>query len=207
MMKKIIRLLWLNFLWLICSIPLITIGTSTCAAFAVALRIADDNEEVCSFAGIARRFFKAFGQDLFQGFFIELFTAASASLGGYFVYLAYDSGFNLIKIALLAGYFLVVSVFILYSYPLIARYSNSFKNTLRNSVALFFQYLKPSFRTLIFVIIEGVALYFTRYLFFCGILFIPVIMIYTVSLTAKDIFVNLENPQPVEESAVDGIEK
>ena len=198
MMKKIIRLFWLNLLWLICSIPLISIGTSTCAAFAVALRIADNDEEVLTFGGISRRFFKAFRQDLIQGFFIELLTAIFAALGGYLVYLAYDSGFNLIKIAALAGYFLVTSVFILYSYPLIARYSNSFVNTLRNSVAVFFMDMKKSLRTLVFVILEGLALYFSRYICFLGFLILPVLMIYTVSLTAKDIFVKLENPLPPE---------
>ncbi|MBP5519035.1 MAG: YesL family protein [Treponema sp.] len=197
-MKKIIRLFWLNLLWLICSIPLISIGTSTCAAFAVALRIVDNDEEVLTFGGISRRFFKAFRQDLIQGFFIELLTAIFAALGGYLVYLAYDSGFNLIKIAALAGYFLVTSVFILYSYPLIARYSNSFVNMLRNSVAVFFMDMKKSLRTLVFVILEGVALYFSRYICFLGFLILPVLMIYTVSLTAKDIFVKLENPLPPE---------
>ena len=74
-------------------------------------RLADEDEEVQSFGGIARRFFKAYKQDLLQGILILIFSAASFGLGGYLVYLAYDSGFNLIKIAALAGYFLLVFVF------------------------------------------------------------------------------------------------
>ena len=199
LLKKIFSLLWVNLLWLICCIPVITAGVSTCAAFAVTLRLADDDEEVSTFRGIASRFFKAFKQDLIQGFLISIFTVVTLGLGGYFVYLAYDSGFNLIKIGLLAGYFLVVFVFNFYSYPLIARYSNSFVNTLRNSVALFAQYANPSIKTLAIAIVETAVLALTFKVYFAGILILPSVIFYTISRTAKDVFFKLENPQPVEE--------
>lgn len=197
--KKLLRLFWINILWIIGCIPVITIGVSTCAAYAVTLRLADDDEEVQSFGGIARRFFKAYKQDLLQGIMILVFTAVTFGLGGYFIYLAWYSGLNIIKIGLLAGYFLVVLVFNFYSYPLIARYSNSFANTLRNSVALFAQYANSSLKTLGIVIAELVILYLTRYAFFAGFVILPAVIFYTVSLTVKDIFVRLENPAPVEE--------
>lgn len=197
--KKLLRLFWLNILWIIGCIPVITIGVSTCAAYAVTLRLADDDDEVQSFGGIARRFFKAYKQDLLQGILILVFTAVTFGLGGYFIYLAWGSGLNIIKIGLLAGYFLVVLIFNFYSYPLIARYSNSFANTLRNSVALFAQYANSSLKTLGIVIAELVILYLTRYAFFAGFVILPAVIFYTVSLTVKDIFVRLENPAPVEE--------
>ena len=199
LIKKLPRLFWLNILWLIGCIPLVTAGASTCAAYAVALRLADDDDEVSSFGGIARRFFKAYKQDFLQGILILIFTVVTFGLGGYFIYLAWDSGLNIIKIGLLAGYFLVVLVFNFYSYPLIARYSNSFANTLRNSVALFAQYANSSLKTLGIVVAELVVLYFTRYAFFAGFVILPAVIFYTVSLAAKDIFVKLENPTPAEE--------
>lgn len=191
--KKILSLFWVNLLWLVCCIPVVTAGASTCAAFAVTLRLADDDEEVQSFGGIARRFFKAFRQDLFQGFLISVFTLVCAGLGGVFVYFAWDSGLNLIKIVLLAVYFLLALVFNLYSYPLIARYSNTFANTLRNSVALFLQYANSSVKTLGIVIIEAAILALSFKVYFAGILILPAVIFYTISRTAKDIFINLEN--------------
>ena len=197
--KKLPRLFWLNILWLVCCIPVLTAGASTCAAYAVTLRLADDDEEVNSIGGITRRFFKAFCQDLLQGLLILIFTLAGSALGGLFIYLAYDSGFNLIKVAAIAGYFLVFFVFIFYSYPLIARYSNSFVNTLRNSVALFAQYPNQSVKTLAIVIVELGLLYLSRYIYFAAFIILPAIIFYTVSVTAKDIFVKLENPPAPEE--------
>ena len=199
LIKKLPRLFWLNILWLIGCIPVITIGVSTCAAYAVTLRLADDDEEVLSFGGIARRFFKAYKQDLLQGILILIFTVACGA-GGYFIFkLISDSGFNLIKIALFAGYVLLAFVFNLYAYPLIARYSNTFVNTLRNSLALFLQYVNSSLKVLVFVVLELAILYFTRYAYFAGLVILPAVIFYTVSLTAKDIFVRLENPAPAEE--------
>lgn len=201
LIKKLPRLFWLNILWIIGCIPVITIGVSTCAAYAVTLRIVDDDEEVKSMRGIAARFFKSYKQDFLQGIFILLFTTACGSLGYFLTDLARESGFNLIKIALLAGYALLAFVFNLYAYPLIARYSNTFANTLRNSLALFLQYINSSLKTLGIVVVELVILYLSRYFYFAGFIILPSIVFYTVSVTAKDIFVRLENPQPVEEAA------
>ena len=206
LIKKLPRLFWLNILWLIGCIPVITIGISTCAAYAVTLRLADDDEEVSSMRGIAVRFFKAYKQDLLQGILILIFTVACGA-GGYFIFKAFqDSGFNIIKIAVFAGYVLLAFVFNMYSYPLIARYSNTFVNTLRNSVALFLQYVNSSLKTLVIVVVELVVLYLTRYAFFVGFVILPVVIFYTVSLTVKDIFVKLENPAPVEEETEENSE-
>ena len=207
LIKKLPRLFWLNILWLIVCIPVITIGVSTCAAYAVTLRFADDDEEVKSYGRIARRFFKAYKQDILQGILILIFTVACGA-GGYFIFKAFqESGFNIIKIAVFAGYVLLAFVFNMYSYPLIARYSNTFVNTLRNSVALFLQYVNSSLKTLVIVVVELVVLYLTRYAFFVGFIILPVVIFYTVSVTVKDIFLRLENPTPVEEKSVESTEE
>ena len=190
--SKFLRLFFVNLLWLLCCIPVVTAGASTCAAFAVTLRLADDDEEVQTIRGIAARFFKAFRQDLLQGFFILIFTLVCFGLGGFLVYLAWNSELNLIKIALLAAYFLVILVFNFYSYPLIARYSNSFINTLRNSIALFAQYPTSSLKTLGIVVLEVAVLALTFKIYFVGLLILPAVIFYTISRTAKNIFFKLE---------------
>ena len=202
LIKKFLLLFFLNCLWLICCIPVITIGGATCAAYAVALRLADDDEEVQSVRGIAARFFKALKQDFFQGILIFLFTMACGGLGYFLFDRARDYGFNLIIIAALAVYFLIALVFNMYAYPLIARYSNSFVNTLKNSVALYAMNTKVSFRTLGFVLLEIVALYFSKYIYFAGMLILPALIFYTVSYTAKDIFLRMENPAPAESEEI-----
>lgn len=199
LIKKFLKLLWLNCLWLLGCLPVLTIGASTCAAFAVTLRLADEDEEVQSARGIAARFFKAFKQDLLQGFFIFLFTAACVSLGYFLFDRARDYGFNLIIIAALVVYVLVVLVVNLYTYPLVARYSNTFSNTLKNSIALYVMNAKASFQAQSWVVAGLLLIYLSKYIWYAGILIIPSIIFYMVSKTARDIFVKMENSAPTEE--------
>ena len=199
LIKKLFQLFFLNCLWLICCIPVITIGGATCAAYAVALRLADDDEEVQNVRGIVRRFFKAFKQDFLQGLLLSVFTGACCGLGYFLFDRARDYGFNLIIIAALTVYALVVLVVNLYAYPLVARYSNTFVNPLKNSVALYAMNTKISFRTQGWVVAGLLLIYLSKYIYYAGILIIPSIIFYLVSRTAKDIFVRMENPAPTEE--------
>ena len=199
LIKKLFQLFFLNCLWLLCCIPVITIGGATCAAYAVALRLADEDEEVQSVRGIVRRFFKAFKQDFLQGLVLSIFTGACCGLGYFFFDRARDYGFNLIIIAALTVYALVVLVVNFYAYPLVARYSNTFINTLKNSIALYAMNTKISFRTQGWVVAGLLLIYLSKYIYYAGILIIPSIIFYLVSRTAKDIFLRMENPAPTEE--------
>ncbi len=198
LIKKFLQLFFLNCLWLVCCIPVITIGGATCAAYAVALRLADDDEEVQNVRGIVRRFFKAFKQDFLQGLLLSLFTGACCGLGYFLFDRARDYGLNLIIIAALTVYALVVLVVNLYAYPLVARYSNTFVNTLKNSVALYAMNTKISFRTQGWVVAGFLLIYLSKYIYYAGILIIPSLIFYLVSRTAKDIFLRMENPAPAE---------
>ncbi len=199
LIKKFGKLFFLNCLWLICCIPVITAGGASCAAYAVALRLADDDEEVQNLRGIAARFFKAFKQDFLQGLLLFVFTGACGALGFFIFTSLRDDSFNLLFTALFVLYILAALVLNLYAYPLVARYTNTFLNTLRNSAALYIMNIKVSFRTLGIVLVEIAILYFTKYIYFAGLLILPALIFYTVSRTARDIFVRMENPAPAEE--------
>ena len=199
LIKKFFQLFFLNCLWLLTCILVVTIGGATCAAYAVALRLADDDEEVQTMRGIAARFFKAFKQDFLQGLLLSLFTGACCGLGYFLFDRARDYGFNMIIIAALAVYALVVLVVNLYIYPLVARYSNTFINTLKNSIALYAMNTKISFRTQGWVVAGLLLIYLSKFIWYAGILIIPSIIFYMVSRTAKDIFLRMENPAPTEE--------
>lgn len=60
-LTKIMYLAWLNFLWLICSLPIITIGASTTAVYYTAMRMARDDEGY-----IAKDFFHSFKENFLR---------------------------------------------------------------------------------------------------------------------------------------------
>jgi uncharacterized membrane protein YesL len=188
--NKIIDLIWLNFLWVIFSLPLITIGASTCAAFSVTLKMVDDEEGY-----IARSFIKAFRQNFKQATTMWCITAP-------LLYLAYliwqvvlkaDSTeyfFLLILGAIL--YTALLIVFNLYTYPLIARYENSLKNMIKNSLGICLTYFGRTVLILALLLLEGAIIFWNRWTILAGLFFGPEFMIFTISGIAKKIFLQIE---------------
>ena len=119
-LNKICDMVCLNVLWLICCIPIITIGASTTALY------------------IFRGFFKAFKSNFKQSTVIWLILL----LLGIVCWIDYrvagalpgTAGFVMRAIFLLVG-FILLSVMI-YVFPLTARYENTTRATLRNALIL-----------------------------------------------------------------------
>ena len=57
-MDKALRLIWLNLLWFLCCLPVVTIGAATTALYSVTLKYARDEEGY-----LTRSFFQAFRQN------------------------------------------------------------------------------------------------------------------------------------------------
>ena len=57
--NKIIYASWLNILWLLCSLPILTIGASSTALYTVSIKVVRGEE-----GNITRQFFAAFRDNL-----------------------------------------------------------------------------------------------------------------------------------------------
>lgn len=128
-LSRFLDVLKLNFMWLLFSIPVITIGASTVAAMSVALKMADDEEGY-----IGRSFIKAFKENWKQGTVLWIITVIAA----YAVYLDFQlfnavegNPFLFLVIGIVSCFVIVLSL--LYAYPLIARYENTLIKTIQNS--------------------------------------------------------------------------
>lgn len=123
----------LNVLWLICCIPVVTIGAATTALYTVMLKMVK-NEEGYIFRG----FFKAFKSNFKQSTIIWIillllgivcwidFRVAGVISG--------TAGIVLRSIFLLVG--VVLFSVMIYVFPLTARYENTIRATFRNAVIL-----------------------------------------------------------------------
>lgn len=132
-LSKIADMICLNFMWLVCCIPIVTIGASTTALYTVMLKLVK-NEEGYVFRG----FFKAFKSNFKQSTIIWLillllgivwivdFRVAGMMPG--------MAGIVFSAIFLVLGFFLL-SVLI-YIFPLTARYENGIKATFKNALIL-----------------------------------------------------------------------
>ena len=119
----------LNFLWFICSIPVITIGASTTALYYVSFKIVKDEDR-----SLTRMFFRAFRENFRQATILWLIFLAAGTLlatDGYLLYRlrAVSTGwiaaaFTLMLACIIAAAVVYVIV-LLYVFPLTASVSNT----------------------------------------------------------------------------------
>ena len=132
-LSKICDMVFLNVLWVICSIPIVTIGASTTALYTVMLKLVRNEEGY-----IFRSFFRAFKENFKQSTLIWLIIAAFSVVWWVDFRIAGMMGAGVgevLRIIFLIVAFLLLSVTI-YVFPLTARYENKISATLKNSRAL-----------------------------------------------------------------------
>lgn len=131
---KLGDLILLNILWLICSIPIFTIGASTTAVYYVTLKLVRDEDD-----STIKSFFRSFKNNFKQATAIWLILLAAGIVLG-FDFWFFVSGQMAIggaaKVVLTAGSggLLLIYLFILtYVFPLQSRFYNPVKRTLFNA--------------------------------------------------------------------------
>lgn len=140
----------LNILWILCSIPIVTIGASTTALYTVMLKLVKNEEGY-----IVKGFFKAFKENFRQSTVMELIFLVPS-----FILIVDFSALKLMpgKMASYMGVFLFVMGCLLictavYAFALQARFVNTIKNTLKNAVILVFA--KLPFTAVLLVTVAG----------------------------------------------------
>jgi uncharacterized membrane protein YesL len=187
-MCSLTNIFLLNLCWLIGCIPIVTIGTSTVAAFDVALKMADNEEGY-----VMKQFFQAYKKNLKQGFALEIVTAVCA----YVVWLDFQL-FNAVEgnplILLIVG-FITAYIFacsLIYAYPQAARYVNTVPKMMQNSFRISMRFWVRTLFLVIAVVVECAAFLWNTMMLFIGVLVGPACIIYTISAVAKPIFKIIE---------------
>ena len=131
--EKVANLLWLNILWLICCLPIVTIGVSTSAMYYVTLKMVKNEESY-----ITKSFFKAFKQNFKQATIIWLIFivfGAVLAVDSYILGANPEGIAKYVHIAIcgIGFVFLMTSVYV---FPLVAKFENTTANTLKNALGL-----------------------------------------------------------------------
>lgn len=152
-MGRIADFIILNLLWIVCSIPIITIGASTTALYTVMLKLVKNEEGY-----IAKGFLKAFKENFKQ----------STIMWGIFLLLGIIFVIDFVSIRLMPNtvggilqmFFLFMGVLLIawmvYAFALQARFVNTVKNTMKNALILVFA--KLPFSILLIIITIGPVL-------------------------------------------------
>lgn len=150
-------LIFLNILWLVCSLPVVTFGASTTACYYVGLRMTRGDYSV------GKDFFRSFRQNFKQATVMWLILAF---LGAFFYFdfrfleVVSFPGQTVVKVLLML--FSALTIFVaLYAFPLLAQFENKLKITLKNALLLSFKHI---FRTVtmaaVYVLLIDMFLFF-----------------------------------------------
>lgn len=185
---KFLDVLKLNFMWLLFSLPIVTMGASTAAAMSVALKMVDDEEGY-----IGKSFMKAFKENWKQGTVLFVISAIAA----YAVYLDFQlfhavegNPFIFLVIGMVSCFVVVLSL--LYSFPLIARYENTLIKTIQNSFEISKRYFGRTLLLIFLIVFEFFIFQFNSTMLFFGILIGPAFIIFTIASFSKRIFQQIE---------------
>lgn len=190
----------LNLLWVICSLPIITIGASTTALYTVMLKLVKNEEGY-----IAKGFLKAFKENFKKSTIIWLiFLLLGIVFGADFwaIGLMSEQIKGILQILFIFAGVLLIA-WVTYALALQARFENTIKNTLKNAAILVFAKLPYTVLIIIFTIVPVLATFLTTQTlmlgsmlwFFVGVSFVT----WLNSMLLRRVFRILEEVEKVEE--------
>jgi uncharacterized membrane protein YesL len=189
-MDRLADVFILNLIWLLASLPIVTIGASTTAAFSVAMKLAEEKEE----ASIWKAFWKAFRLNFRQGSLLWTLQAVALyalSLDIQIISLTPEPSFLLVAASAVSIGF-IVPMF-LYAYPQAARYENGLWNILKNSYRISFRYIVKTLILVAVLALEWAVFSWNSLFMFFGFLVGPMIAVYTIGGMALKIFADIES--------------
>lgn len=137
---KIVYSVYLNVLWFICCIPVVTAGAATTALYYVTLKMAKNEE-----GGITKSFFKAFKENFKQSTIVWLILLALGIVLGIDGYVLWHMRFENAFWTIITAIFLVAAaaylIVVMYIFPLMARFENTIFAMFKNSLFIGMRFL------------------------------------------------------------------
>ena len=162
---KIVDATVLHFCWLICCIPVVTIGPATAALYYSMMKVTSDEG-----THYVKAFFRSFKQNLKQGIAMGLIFMAVGGLLAYatWFYLQQgdSTGWNIVKGVSIAA--CVLYLFTLqYAFPLLAKFDNTVGSLIKSA---FFMSIRHVGWSIVMIFILAAELFVGFYLVFIPIL-------------------------------------
>lgn len=137
-MGKAADLIILNLVFLLCCIPVITIGPALTALHYVAMKMARNEESY-----IVRSFFRSFRKNFRQGVVIHIILVIAGGIlyADFLAARSMTEPMSQIMLYLCSLLLFVYLMVFLYVYPLLARFYNTVANTFRNALLMAIRHL------------------------------------------------------------------
>lgn len=188
-LNRVGDLMILNFLMIVCCIPVITAGAAFTAMHYVLLKIVRGEEGY-----LVRGFFKSFRSNFKQATLIWLLMllVVAVYVGDTWIFNYSGLVFPKALIIAVVAVAIILLMAAVYVFPLLARFENSVKNTLKNAMLLTFANLPKTILMMACYILPLVLSYFSTYAFLFVIMFGISAPAYAAAWIYSGIFKKLE---------------
>lgn len=200
-LNKAADLVILNILYLVCCIPIVTIGAATTSLYYVSLRMAKEEEGY-----VTKDFFRSFIENFKQSTVIWLILLSiGIVVGGEFILINRMEGsfVPVVQCIVYVGV-LLFSFEFLYVFPVLSRFENTIKNTMKNALFISILQIPKTLVMLIFCIIP-------IYLLLSSLKWLPLVIAlgfstvsYTNACIMGPIFKKFEPKEEIEEIEEEG---
>lgn len=131
---------YLNLLWLVCCLPIVTAGASTTALFYVTLKVAKNEE-----GSLTKSFFHSFRENFRQAtviWLILLVVGIALGVDGYiFYHMRFENAFWTVATAVFLVAAAAYAIILMYIFPLLARFDNTIRAMFKNAIMLGMRFL------------------------------------------------------------------
>lgn len=188
-LNRVADLLILNFLMIICCIPVITVGAAYTAMHYVLLKMVRDEEGY-----LVRGFFKSFAANFKQAtvLWLIMLLIIGVYIGDGLIFQYSSIQFPKPLMIAVVAIAILLLMTALYVFPLQARFENTVKNTLKNAMILAFANLPKTILMVVLYALPLVIAYFSSYALIFVIMFGISAPAYGAALLYSGIFKKFE---------------
>lgn len=163
--SQIGELVWLNLLWLLFSLPIITIGASTCAMYSVCYGL-HEQENVSAWTAFIRAFRRDFWKATISWVVLALSGAGITFFCIYLIHTKENSVFSWIAFIIVAVVWLIPATYMI---PLVARFENTISATIRNCYVLYLTIFPRSLLASVLTLLP-LSMFLSAKVFVCTVL-------------------------------------
>lgn len=181
----------LSVLWIVFSIPIVTLGPATVAAFSVTMKMIDESEGY-----VAHQFVKEFKKNIRNGIPLGLLFIACVEVVNFdFQMFQKDEGNPMMPLI-----FGIIALFVfmmgfVYAFALSARYENTLFRTIKNSADIATRYFVRTLSLFFILFVEIMLIFFNWTTLFVGALIGPGCIFLTISGYAVPFFREIEKEE------------
>ncbi|RDW18850.1 YesL family protein [Oceanobacillus chungangensis] len=160
LLSRVVELILLNILFILCSLPIVTIGASITALFSITLKMVR-NEEGGIISGFWAAFKKNFKQSTVMWGFLILFCVILAL--NYFFLQFYTGNFPMMIFMSLVMFSMIFCMYLVLTFPYIARYKCTIKEACVNVLKMGTANLGSLLLIIILMLGPAILMFFSPY--------------------------------------------